>query len=100
MEKRGLHRALDTFEEVEGIMPDRRREIIGYMDGTKSTLPGLNKNIPYVKKAQMWSGNPQVGQPSDRHSGASREHQFPTHLPKLSVVVNNKLVPANLYLCR
>ena len=28
MEKRGLHPALGTFKEVEGIMPDRLREII------------------------------------------------------------------------
>ena len=43
MEKRGLHRALGTFKEVEGITPDRLRNIVGYMDGTKSTLPGLKK---------------------------------------------------------
>ena len=36
-------------------MPDRRREIVGYPDGTKSTLPGLKKIIKDVKKAQMWS---------------------------------------------
>ena len=41
MEKRGLHPALGTFKEVEGITPDRLREIVGYMDGTRSTLPGL-----------------------------------------------------------
>ena len=35
MEKRGLHPALGTFKEVEGITPDRLREIVGYMDGTK-----------------------------------------------------------------
>ena len=43
MEKPGLHPALGTFKEVEGIMPDRLRDIVGYMDGTKSTLPGLKK---------------------------------------------------------
>ena len=51
MEKRGLHPALGTFKEVEGITPDRLREIVGYMDGTKSTLPGLKKIIKDVKKA-------------------------------------------------
>ena len=55
MEKRGLHPALGTFKEVEGITPDRLRDIVGYMDGTKSTLPGLKKIIKDVKKAQMWS---------------------------------------------
>ena len=43
MEKRGLHSALGAFKEVEGIMPDQLREIVGYTDGTKSTLPGLKK---------------------------------------------------------
>ena len=55
MEKRGLHPALGTFKEVEGITPHRLRDIVGYMDGTKSTLPGLKKFIKDVKKAQMWS---------------------------------------------
>ena len=55
MEKRGLHPALGTFKEVEGITPDRLRDIVGYMDGTKSTLPGLKKIKKDVKKAQMWS---------------------------------------------
>ena len=55
MEKRGLHPALGTFKEVEGITPDRLREIVGYMDGTKSTLPGLKKIIKDVKKAKMWA---------------------------------------------
>ena len=55
MEKRGLHPAPGTFKEVEGITPDRLRDIVGYMDGTKSTLPGLKKIIKDVKKAQMWS---------------------------------------------
>ena len=55
MEKRGLHPALGTFKEVEGITPDRLRDIVGYMNGTKSTLPGLKKIIKDVKKAQMWS---------------------------------------------
>ena len=45
MEKCGLHRALGTFKEVEGIKPDRLRDIVVYMDGTKSTLPGLKKII-------------------------------------------------------
>ena len=44
-----------TFKEVEGITPDRLRDIVGYMDGTKSTLPGLKKIIKDVKKDQMWS---------------------------------------------
>ena len=44
-EKRGLYPALGAFKEVEGIMPDRLSEIVGYMDGTKSTLPGLKKII-------------------------------------------------------
>ena len=39
----------------EGITPNRLREILGYMDGTKSTLRGLKKIIKDVKKAQMWS---------------------------------------------
>ena len=43
MEKRGLHPALGAFKEVEGITPDRLRNIVGYMDGTKSTIPGLRK---------------------------------------------------------
>ena len=55
MEKRGLHPALGTFKEVEGLTHDRLRDIVGYMDGTKSTLPGLKKIIKDVKKAQMWS---------------------------------------------
>ena len=55
MEKRGLHPALRTFKEVESITPDRLRDIVGYMDGTKSTLPGLKKILKDVKKAQMWS---------------------------------------------
>ena len=50
MEKRGLHPALSAFKEVEGITPDRLREIVVYMDGTKSTLPGLKKIIKDVKK--------------------------------------------------
>ena len=41
MEKRRLHPALGAFKEVEGIMPARLREIIGYMDGTKITPLGL-----------------------------------------------------------
>ena len=49
MEKRGLHPAFGTFKEVEGIMPDQLREIVGYMDGTKSTLPGLKIIIKDVK---------------------------------------------------
>ena len=44
MEERGLHPALGTFKEVEGIMYDQLREIVGYMDGTKSTLLCLKKN--------------------------------------------------------
>ena len=40
---------------VEGITPDQLREIVGYMDGTKITLPGLKKIMKDVKKAQMWS---------------------------------------------
>ena len=55
MEKRGLHPAPGTFKEVEGITPDRLRDIVGYMDGTKSTLPGLKKIIKDVKRAHMWS---------------------------------------------
>ena len=55
MEKRGLHPALGTFKGVEGITPHRLRDIVGYMDGTKSTLPSLKKIIKDVKKAQMWS---------------------------------------------
>ena len=55
IEKRGLHPALGTFKEVEGITPDRLRDIVGYMDGTKSTLPGLKKIIKDVKRAHMWS---------------------------------------------
>ena len=55
MEKRGLHPAPGTFKEVEGIMADQLREIVRYMDGTKSTLRGLKKIIKDVKKAQMWS---------------------------------------------
>ena len=43
MEKRGFHPALGTFKEVKGISPERLRDILGYMDGTKSTLPGLKK---------------------------------------------------------
>ena len=54
MEKRGLHPALGTFKEVEGSMPDRLRDIVGYMDGTKSTLRGLKKFIKDVKKGEMW----------------------------------------------
>ena len=55
MDKRGLHPALGTLKEVEGITPGRLRDMVGYMDGTKSTLPGLKKIIKDVKKAQMWS---------------------------------------------
>ena len=55
MEKRGLHPALGTFKEVEGITLDRLRDIAGYMEGTKSTLRGLRKIVKDVKKAQMWS---------------------------------------------
>ena len=55
IEKRGLHPALGTFKELEGITPDRLRDIVGYMDGTKSTTPGLKKIIKDVKKAEMWS---------------------------------------------
>ena len=55
MEKRGLHPALGTFKQVEGITPDRLGDIVGYMDGTKGTLPGLKKIIKHVNKAQMWS---------------------------------------------
>ena len=55
MGKHGLHPALRRFKEVECIMPDRLREIVGYINGTKSTLPGLKKIIKDVKKAQMWS---------------------------------------------
>ena len=51
MEKRGLYPALGTFKDVEGIMHDRLREFVGYMDGTKSTLPVLKKVIKDVKKA-------------------------------------------------
>ena len=43
MEKRGLHPALGTFKEVEGITPDRLRDNVGYIDGRKNTLPGLKK---------------------------------------------------------
>ena len=50
MEKRGLHPALGALKEVEGITLDRLREIVGYMDVTKSTLPGLKKLIKDVKK--------------------------------------------------
>ena len=55
MEKRGLHPAPGTFKEVEGITADRFRDIVGYMDGTKSTLLGLKKIMKDVEKAQMWS---------------------------------------------
>ena len=51
MEKRVLRPALGALKEVEGITPDRLREILGYMDGTKSTLVGLKKVIKDVKKA-------------------------------------------------
>ena len=54
MEKRGLYPSLGAFKDVEGIMPDRLREIVGYMVGTKSTPSGLKKLIKDVKKAQMW----------------------------------------------
>ena len=50
MEKRGLHPALGAFKEVVGITLGRLREIVGYMDGTKSTLPGLKKIMKDVKK--------------------------------------------------
>ena len=50
-EKRTLHPALGTFREVEGITPDQLRDIVGCMDGTKSTLLGLKKIIKDVKKA-------------------------------------------------
>ena len=56
MEKRGLHPALGTFKEVEGITPDRLREIVGYMDGTKSTLPGLKKIIKMLKRPRCGPG--------------------------------------------
>ena len=55
MEKRGLYPSLGTFKDVEGIMLDRLWEIVGYMDGTKSTLSGLKKVIKDVEEAQMWS---------------------------------------------
>ena len=55
MEKRVLHPALGTFKEVEGITPDRLGDIVGYMDWTKSTLPGLKKIMENDKKAQTWS---------------------------------------------
>ena len=55
MDKRGLHPAIGAFKEVEGITRDRLREILGCMDGTKSTLHGLKKIIKDVKKAQIWS---------------------------------------------
>ena len=54
MEKRGLHPALGTFKQVEGNTPDRLRNIVGCMDGTKSTPPALKKITKDVKKAQMW----------------------------------------------
>ena len=57
MEKRGLHPALGAFKEVEGITPHRHRDIVGYMDGTKSTLPGLKKILKDCKKAQTWSSH-------------------------------------------
>ena len=50
MEKRVLHPALGTFKEVEGIMDDRLREIVGHMDWTKSTLPGLKKTNKRCEK--------------------------------------------------
>ena len=55
MEKRALHTALGTFKEVEGITADRLRHIVGYMDVTRSGLPGLKRIIKDVKKAQLWS---------------------------------------------
>ena len=55
IEKPGLYSALGASKDVEAIMPHRFREIVGYMDGTKSTLPGLKTVIKDVKKAQMWS---------------------------------------------
>ena len=45
MEERGLHPALGAFKEVEGITLDGLRAIVGYMDGTNSTLPGQKKVI-------------------------------------------------------
>ena len=53
MEKRGLPLPLGAFKEVEGIIiitPDGLREIVGYMDGIKSTLPSLKKIMKDVKK--------------------------------------------------
>ena len=52
-EKCGLPPPLGTFKEVEGITPDRLRDMVSYMDGTKGTLPGLKKIIKDVKKAHM-----------------------------------------------
>ena len=54
MEKCGLYPALGAFKNVESIMCDQFREIVGYIDWTKSTLPGLKKVIHDVKKAHMW----------------------------------------------
>ena len=50
VEKRGLHSARGAFKEVESITRDRFREVVGYMDGTKSTLLGLKNIIKDVKK--------------------------------------------------
>ena len=55
LEKRGLYLALGAFQDVEGIMRDRLREIVGYMDGGKSILPGLKKVIKDAKRAHVWS---------------------------------------------
>ena len=45
MEKRGLYPSLGVFKDVEGNMPDRLGQIIGYMHGTRSSLPHLKKVI-------------------------------------------------------
>ena len=44
--------------------------------------------------------NPQAGLPSDRRSGAARDHRISYGPAQTLVVVNNNLVPANMYLRR
>ena len=54
MEKRVVEPALGAFKECKGLMPDRLLGIVLYMSGTKSSVPGIKREIKLARVEQLW----------------------------------------------
>ena len=55
MEKRDVEPALGVFKECEELMPDRLSGIVLYVSGTKSSVPGIKREMDLARVEQSWS---------------------------------------------